>query len=104
MASLSTAKSDADDLKHARCEEMKNRALTECVRVQFMLDSIQKLGCTLVNPAKFITCEKLDKTKAGGFRGKSAESDDPDPHIYISQDVSDKFNVTVALLLFLSVI
>ena len=80
---------EQDDAHYRRCNEMKNSALTDCVRVQFMLDSIQKLGCKLTNPQNFITCTKLDGTKAGGFQGGSdGSSGAPDPHIYIAQDVS----------------
>ena len=70
---------------HAKCEAMKDKAVNHCPRVMFMLDAIRSLGCKVGDePEKsFISCAKLDGTKAGGFQTQGGT----DPHIFLAEDV-----------------
>ena len=69
-----------------KCEAVKNRAITQCPRVVFLLEAIQKLGCNVGEaPEKtFVSCAKLDETKAGGFQLQGSE----DPHIFLAEDIA----------------
>lgn len=69
-----------------KCEAMKNRAITQCSRVIFMLEAIHNLGCSVgTAPEKtFVSCTKLDETKAGGFQTQGGA----DPHIFLSEDIA----------------
>ena len=69
-----------------KCETVKNRAITQCPRVVFLLEAIRKLGCNVGDaPEKtFVSCTKLDETKAGGFQLQGSE----DPHIFLSEDIA----------------
>lgn len=69
-----------------KCEAVKNRAITHCPRVVFLLEAIRKLGCNVGDaPEKtFVSCTKLDETKAGGFQLQGSE----DPHIFLAEDIA----------------
>lgn len=71
-----------------KCETIKNRAITQCPRVVFMLEAIHNLGCSVgTAPEKtFVSCAKLDGTKAGGFQTLGGGG--TDPHIFLSEDIA----------------
>ena len=70
--------------EHLKCVRMKDMAVSR-PRVSFMLDAIKALGCNIgEDPAhSFISCAKLDGTKAGGFQTQGGGAD---PHIYLGEN------------------
>mmetsp|Transcript_89852 Transcript_89852/g.256900 ORF Transcript_89852/g.256900 Transcript_89852/m.256900 type:complete len:144 (-) Transcript_89852:498-929(-) len=81
------ASEKVDNQARNKCEEERDHCLQYNVRVMYLIDSMERMGCKLGDPKKFITCAPLaDGQRSGGFQTDS----NAEPHIYLAEDASLK--------------
>ncbi|KAG1686261.1 hypothetical protein DVH05_012699 [Phytophthora capsici] len=54
-----------EEERHQKCEDMREKALTKCSRVKFLVDAMEKMGCSM-EPGFFSSVECEGKIN-GGF-------------------------------------
>ncbi|KAI9996117.1 hypothetical protein PInf_013298 [Phytophthora infestans] len=54
-----------EEERHQKCEDMREKALTKCSRVKFLVDAMEKIGCSL-EPV-FFSSVKCEGKINGGF-------------------------------------
>lgn len=65
-----------EDKEFAACNERLAKSVQNNTRIQFMIDSIEKLGCKI--PPNFLACRSCDGDISGGFViDNSANADAP---------------------------
>mmetsp|Transcript_9502 Transcript_9502/g.12437 ORF Transcript_9502/g.12437 Transcript_9502/m.12437 type:complete len:186 (-) Transcript_9502:193-750(-) len=68
-----------------RCSRMKEFALQYCPKVIFMLENIEKLGCTI--PKNFISCQSCEVDGiSGGFVNSDQTSNESKPQVVVCED------------------
>lgn len=63
----------SEEVEHARCNERLSKALQENTKIQYMVDSIEKLGCKI--PSSFFACRNCDGDISGGFVIDNSDND-----------------------------
>jgi inner membrane protease ATP23 len=65
---MTTEETKEGERQHEKCSEMALQSLNRCPKVTFMVEALEKLGCSI--PADFFQCRPCEPGKAmGGFTG-----------------------------------
>ncbi|CAM9370711.1 unnamed protein product [Discosporangium mesarthrocarpum] len=71
--------------RHSTCLKMLNKSLNRCPKVKFILEHLEKLGCSL--PVEAITCEPCTGMEiSGGWGYGDGPDGKPKPQVVLCED------------------